>query len=111
MTNFPAVGTREVSDMRAPYDPLGPIGGGQRPNRRAPPDHTTKGPSCRQILVSFNTPGKPTPLEDWDRVVRGINDALSRANSHIRITAGKIAFRGWSLATTEVATEHDIDIV
>lgn len=94
-----------------PYDPLGPIGGGRRPNRRAPPDHTTKGPSRRQILVSFNTPGKPTPLEDWDRVIRGINNALSRANSHIRITAGEIAFRGWSLATTEVATEHDINIV
>ena len=73
------------------------------------PASTTKGPPRTQIMVLFNEKDGQIPTIDGGFVVRGMNDILQRAGSELRVLSGSQAYGGWSLRTTDVPNERDLN--
>ncbi|KAJ3564061.1 hypothetical protein NP233_g8541 [Leucocoprinus birnbaumii] len=67
-----------------------------------------QGPLRCQILL---TVGDPTVRFDFDQVTKAVNRSLADAKETLRIESTSSAYGSWSLLTTKVANNHQLEIV
>ncbi|KAJ3504914.1 hypothetical protein NMY22_g17762 [Coprinellus aureogranulatus] len=83
--------------------------GGSSSSKKKKAPHTISGPSRKQILINFGS-GVIPPTSQAD-VMSSINATFRSHNRSIRMHGGANAYNSWTLLTTEVLTDADLEIV
>ncbi|KAF9267277.1 hypothetical protein L218DRAFT_996174 [Marasmius fiardii PR-910] len=84
--------------------------GKRKAKARSSPKFTSSGPSCKQVLVSFDKE-HGVPSMNLAMVSATVSAALRNGGKRLRVQSTSPAYDGWSLSTSAIATTVEIDII
>ncbi|KDR65462.1 hypothetical protein GALMADRAFT_148669 [Galerina marginata CBS 339.88] len=100
-----------ASSSKRPITPSAPQGNSTpaKKQKRETPSYTSSGPSRKQVLIDFALP-KPPPA-DGNKLLDIIKRSLTAHGASVKAESVSQAYRGYSIATSNVPRDRDLDII